>query len=111
MDKTILKKLRGYKAQDDKYEIYSKTHFITPEKVQEMLTACNHQCYYCKQALKMEYTKREMLQWTLDRIDNTMGHNAENVLICCLGCNLKRRNRPVSKFLFTKQLVIQKLPS
>lgn len=110
MDKSILKKLRGYKAQDDKYEIFSTTHFVNPEKVSEMLTECQHKCYYCKQDLKMEYTKREMLQWTLDRIDNTMGHNTNNVLICCLGCNLKRRNRSVSKFLFTKQLVIKKSP-
>ena len=55
-----------------------------------------------------EYGKRDPKQWTLDRIDNTMGHNTNNVLISCLACNLKRRNRTVEKFLFTKQLTIIK---
>jgi hypothetical protein len=109
MDASILKKLKGYKAQDDKYEIYSIKHFIKPHEVAEKLTECNYTCYYCKELLKTEYSSRDMNQWTLDRIDNTMGHNTTNVLISCLGCNLKRRNRSVKKFLFTKQLVITKL--
>jgi hypothetical protein len=109
MEKTILKKLRGYKAQDDKYEIYSVHHFIKPEQVADKLETCNYKCYYCNESVKTEYSCRDMLQWTLDRIDNTMGHNTNNVLISCLGCNLKRRNRSVKKFLFTKQLVIQKI--
>lgn len=108
MEKTILKKLRGYKSQDDKYEIYSSIHFITLDQVTEKLNKCDYTCYYCKEPLKMEYEARDMKQWTLDRIDNTMGHNTSNVLISCLGCNLKRRNRSVKKFLFTKQLVITK---
>jgi hypothetical protein len=108
MEKAILKKLRGYKAQDDKFNIYSDYYFIKPEQVLQKLTECDYTCYYCKQRVKTEYTCRDKGQWTLDRIDNTMGHNTSNVLISCLQCNLKRRNRPVHKFLFTKQLVIQK---
>jgi hypothetical protein len=104
----LAKKLRGYKAQDDKWEIYSDYHFVTPDYVKTLLETCKYTCYYCQCALKQEYTARDPLQWTLDRIDNTMGHNQGNVLISCLACNLKRRNRPVKKFLFTKQLVIKK---
>jgi hypothetical protein len=104
----IAKKLRGYKAQDDKWEIYSEYHFVTPEHVTTLLDACKYTCYYCQCALKQEYTARDPQQWTLDRIDNTMGHNQGNVLISCLACNLKRRNRSVKKFLFTKQLIIKK---
>ena len=109
MDKAILKKLRGYKAQDDKYEIFSDFYFIKPAQVMDKLNECNYTCYYCKQPVKTEYSCRDMKQWTLDRIDNTMGHNTTNVLISCLQCNLTRRNRTVQKFLFTKQLVIQKV--
>jgi len=109
MDKTILKKLRGYKSQDLKFNIYSDFYFITPDLVQDKLTQCNYTCFYCKNTVKTEYFKRDSLQWTLDRIDNTMGHNKDNVLISCLGCNLKRRNRTVDKFLFTKQLIIKKI--
>jgi hypothetical protein len=109
MDKTILKKLRGYKSQDLKFNIYSDFYFITPDLVKDKLTQCNYTCFYCKSTVKTEYLKRDPLQWTLDRIDNTMGHNKDNVLISCLGCNLKRRNRTVDKFLFTKQLIIKKI--
>jgi hypothetical protein len=105
----IAKKLRGYKSQDEKWNIYSDYHFITQERVLEMLNECKYTCYYCQCTLKQEYTARDPQQWTLDRMDNTMGHNKDNVLISCLSCNLKRRNRSVKKFLFTKQLVIQKL--
>ena len=107
--KSIVKKMRGYKAQDEKNEIFSSFHFIQPEQVVQKLTDCAHLCYYCKQAVKMEYTCRDPMQWTLDRIDNTMGHHMNNVLISCLQCNLQRRNRSVSKFLFSKQLVIKKM--
>jgi len=109
MDKTILKKLRGYKAQDLKFNIYSDFYFIKPDVVQDKLTQCNYTCFYCKCTVLTEYLKRDPLQWTLDRIDNTMGHNTDNVLISCLGCNLKRRNRTVDKFLFTKQLIVKKV--
>ena len=51
---------------------------------------------------------REAKQWTLDRINNDIGHNTDNVLISCLECNLKRRRTNKDAFLFTKQLVIVK---
>ena len=66
-------------------------------------------CYYCKSEMTLIYEKvRQMNQWTLDRIDNSLGHNGDNVLISCLECNLKRRNTSKDKFLFTKQLNIKK---
>jgi len=104
----VTKKLHGYKTQDDKWGIYSEYHFVTPEYVMTLLNDSKYTCYYCKGSLKTVYTARDPLQWTLDRIDNTMGHNQGNVLISCLACNLKRRNRSVKKFLFTKQLVIKR---
>jgi len=105
----IRKKLQGYKKQDSVYEIFSPIHFITEEKVIEKLEACKYQCYYCNSTVKLVYGPRDSEQWTLDRINNSMGQNTDNVLISCLGCNLKRRNRDVNKFLFTKRLVIKKL--
>jgi hypothetical protein len=104
----ILKKLSGYKQQDKKNKIYSDYHFITAEQVSELLEACSYNCHYCTKPVKMEYEKREGSQWTLDRIDNLMGHNSGNVLISCLTCNLQRRNRSVAKFVSTKQLVVKK---
>ena len=104
----ILKKLSGYKQQDKKNEIFSDYHFVTADQVTELLEACKYTCHYCTLPVKMEYTAREGSQWTLDRIDNLMGHNHGNVLISCLSCNLQRRNRSVKKFVSTKQLVVKK---
>ena len=45
MEKSILKKLRGYKAQDDKYEIFSNTHFIKLDQVLEKLSEEGYEFY------------------------------------------------------------------
>lgn len=51
---------------------------------------------------------REEYQWTLDRIDNNIGHTRDNTIIACLKCNLQRRRTNKGAFLFTKQLKISK---
>ena len=70
---------------------------------------CKLKCYYCQLEMNVLYDiSREASQWTVDRINNDLGHNKDNVLIACLECNLKRRNKSKSAFLFTKNLVISK---
>ena len=49
---------------------------------------------------------REMKQWSLDRINNDIGHNKNNLVIACLECNLKRRRTNKDLFMFTKNLKI-----
>ena len=51
---------------------------------------------------------REKKQWTLDRLDNDQGHNRDNVVICCLECNLKKGTMDDEKFKFAKQMRIIK---
>jgi len=66
-------------------------------------------CHYCNEKTYILYDLvRETKQWTLDRINNDIGHNTDNVLISCLDCNLKRRRTSKDAFLFTKQLTIVK---
>ena len=66
-------------------------------------------CFYCRCNMYLIYENvRQMNQWTLDRIDNHIGHNKNNLVISCLECNLKRRNTDKDKFLFTKRLNIKK---
>jgi hypothetical protein len=70
---------------------------------------CELKCRYCTKEMNVLYDiSREMTQWSVDRIDNDLGHNISNFHLACLDCNLKRRRRTDEKFLFTKQLNIIK---
>ena len=107
---TIVSKVRGYKQQDKLKKIFNENQFVTEEFVMGLLDKCDMNCYYCKEKTLLEYDiVREMKQWTLDRMDNTRGHDTDNVVISCLSCNLKRRNIRKDSFLMTSQLSLVKL--
>ena len=106
--KEVERKLSGYKNQDVKKKKIEE-NFITYEECLEKLVISKLKCYYCKDNCLLAYENvREEKQWTLDRIDNSQGHNNKNVVICCLKCNLKRRTTDDEKFKFTKQMRIIK---
>ena len=52
--------------------------------------------------------KLDKKQWTLDRIDNNIPHTKENVVLCCLKCNLERKNMKQENFIYNKNLKIIK---
>ncbi len=107
----ITKKIQSYKKQDidkTKYK-YNDELFISLKEVIELLYKSNLTCYYCKKDIFILYKNvRQNNQWTLDRIDNDIGHHKENCVICCLRCNIQRRLTDDKKFLFTKQMKIIK---
>ena len=104
----IDKKIASYKTQDINKNKYDDNN-ITQEETIEKLVSSKLKCYYCKCNMFIFYNKvRDMEQWTLDRIDNDLDHSCENVIVCCLRCNLQRRCQNKDKFLFTKQLKIVK---
>ena len=83
-------------------------NLINYDETIEKLLESKLKCYYCKENVIIIYEKiREPKQWTLDRLDNNIGHNKENTVICCLDCNLKRRVKSHEDFKFTKQLIIK----
>ena len=103
-------KLNSYKNQDIKKNIYNQDKLITIEEIIEKLVISKLSCYYCKKIVKILFVKvRDDYQWTLDRIDNSICHNNNNTVICCLKCNLERRIQNSNNFKFTKQLKIKKL--
>jgi hypothetical protein len=110
--KEFTKKLYGYKRQDIDKHFYSKDTFISLEELIEKLLCSKLKCFYCKCDCELIYenilSKR---QWTLDRIKNDAGHNADNVVICCLECNLKRGTMDSGRFKYGKQLKFKKLES
>ena len=105
--KEVERKLNGYKNQDKKKKKTDK--LITYEECLEKLVISKLKCYYCKENCLIAYENvRENTQWTLDRINNDIGHSKDNVVICCLKCNLKRGTLNDEKFKFTKQMKIIK---
>jgi hypothetical protein len=105
----IERKISGYKHQDVLKGILEECKLIKLPEIIDSLINVNLKCYYCKVNMYILYDiVRETQQWTVDRVDNSLGHNFDNFVLACLGCNLKRRCRTKDKFLFTKQLVIVK---
>jgi hypothetical protein len=105
----IQKKISGYKQQDLVKKKYREDLFLHLPAVIDKMVECALKCYYCCVEMDVLYDiSREGTQWSVDRIDNDYGHNIGNFYLACLECNLKRRRRSDSKFLFTKQLKLVK---
>ena len=110
--KLINQKINGYIQQDIKKDRLDNINKITFDYVLEKIVESKLKCCYCKEIVLIDYNQiRQMNQWTLDRINNYIGHNVDNVLVSCLKCNLQRRRIKKDKFLFTKQLVLKKIDS
>jgi hypothetical protein len=107
--KEIKNKIGSYIQQDKKRNIFDPNKIIGLGQCLEKLVLSKLKCYYCRESMLLMYEdKREPLQWTLDRLNNDIGHNDENVVICCLKCNLNKRRMDDEKFKFTKQLKVIK---
>jgi hypothetical protein len=105
--KQIEKKISSYKQQDIDKKILNNEKIINLKCIIDKLIETEIKCYYCKSKMYVLYENvREPKQWTVDRINNDLGHNNDNFVLACLDCNLKRRCRSADKFLFTKQLNI-----
>lgn len=101
----IHRKISGYRCQDIDKHLYSPGDFVDNAYVIDLLLRSGLQCYYCKEHMLLLYGEvRNPKQWSLERIDNSIGHNKGNVEVACLACNIKRRTMYHERFLFTKQL-------
>jgi hypothetical protein len=106
----IESKLYGYKQQDIKKRLHNEAKFITFDQTIVMLRASKLVCCYCNVTVFVLYENvRDPRQWSLDRIDNNAGHNADNLLIACLKCNLKRRRINMDSFMFTRKMKLVKV--
>ena len=104
----IENKINSYKHQDIDKNILSD-NLINIDETIEKLVCSKMKCFYCKKQIFLIYKfARDNLQWTLDRINNNIGHSNQNTVICCLKCNLERRRKSSDAFKFTKQLKICK---
>ena len=106
----LRKKLSGYKQQDVSKKLYRENEFIKKDELVEKLVCSRLICHYCGKKLNVVYSNCcDKTQWTLDRVDNNQGHNTDNVIVACLGCNLKRRRLNKDKFLFSKRMTLVKI--
>ena len=108
--RTLVKqKIASYAGQDRRKK---RDTNLPIENVLEKMLSSKMLCHYCSCNLKVHYVDvRDPQQWTLDRIDNNFGHTMDNVIVCCLDCNVRRRTTDKAKFEFTKQLSLKKLPT
>lgn len=77
----------NYRYVDKKYNREECT--LTPEWIVEHIF--NQPCHYCGES-----------DWTkigCDRLDNTKAHTPDNVVPCCLECNLKRNHKTYDEFM------------
>jgi len=105
----IKAKIQGYHQQDIKKKLYDEMNFVTFDKVLELLYTCKNTCYYCREPVIILYEYvRDNKQWSIERRDNSYGHNCDNIEIACLQCNICRKTMNEERYLFTKQLNIIK---
>jgi len=106
MRRQIQNKVSSYKMQDIQKHKYDDDKFVDLNFVIQLLHEKSLKCFYCRESVYLFYNfVRENKQWTLERIDNGMGHNKDNVEIACLLCNLRRRTMYHERYVFTKQMM------
>ena len=104
----ITKKINSYLNQDKKRK-RPIDNIISFDDTVEKLLESNLKCYYCKSNVLLLYKMiRDKMQWTLDRLNNDISHTKDNVVVCCLGCNIKRGKKNSDDYLYAKQLHIVK---
>jgi len=101
----IKKKISGYLVQDRVKNRVNKELLVDVQDVIKLFKTSEMNCYYCKEKAEIMYEYvREPKQWTLERLDNSLGHNRDNVVIACLSCNLRRRTMAKERYLQTKAM-------
>jgi hypothetical protein len=108
--KELKKKHSSYKSQDKQKHKYDETQHITLPQLIEKLKDCDLRCYYCKKEVMLLYNKKkEKLQWTLERLNNHIGHYKDNTCIACLKCNLGRKTDNHEYYKKGKTMILEKV--
>jgi 5-methylcytosine-specific restriction endonuclease McrA len=108
----IKNKISAYRSQDTQKKLLNVIELADVRTAIELLYVAENKCFYCKSPVRILYENvRDPRQWSLDRIDNALGHIKNNLMIACLECNLRRRTMYHERYAYTKQMVIIKKDS
>jgi len=92
---TIINMINKSKQSDKKYNRYNQTEFIDKCFVKNLIDDCENKCYYC--SCDLQYIIYQGNLATIERLDNNIGHNKGNCVICCRTCNLSRVGDKLNK--------------
>ena len=74
---------------DKKYNRLNIQEFIDTDFCRLLIEESNYQCCYCKCDLELINHTNNLI--SIERINNKIGHNKNNVKICCLHCNVSKK--------------------
>jgi hypothetical protein len=105
----LKKKHSSYKSQDKLHHKFDDEKHITLNELVDKLVECKLLCYYCNQQVSLLYNqKKDPKQWTLERLNNNLGHYSSNTCIACLKCNLGRRTENHEYYKKGKTMILKK---
>lgn len=105
----LRQKCSGYRSQDLRKDRYCTVSFMYFDHIVSLLLN-DLTCFYCKESVLIVYeNSRDPQQWTLERIDNSIGHNCGNCVVACLKCNIRRRTMYYERYRMTKQMRVIKI--
>ncbi|MEW8688011.1 MAG: hypothetical protein AB2556_19545 [Candidatus Thiodiazotropha sp.] len=85
--KVIAKKLVAHKRQDQAKGLRFN---LKVGQILELKEAQNNHCAACNIELLWAYQPKDTQQFSVDRLDNSVGHDRDNIRLTCLECNRKR---------------------
>jgi len=85
--RSIQKKLVAYKRQD---KAKGRRFSLKVDHILRLREAQNNHCAACNIELLWAYHPKDTQQFSIDRLDNVIGHTHDNIRLTCLECNRAR---------------------
>jgi hypothetical protein len=101
---TISNWISSTRTEDKKTDRYDPVKFIDKCFLEGLVEDSDKKCVYCK--CDMQFLEKNKALCTIERLDNELGHNKDNVTLACWGCNNERNNKYTEEFIAVKQLQI-----
>lgn len=86
--KICIKMVSHSKSHDIQYNRFDEANFITYDFVRGLITQAGNKCHYCTEPIQYIHNQPDF--GTIERLDNSIGHNMGNCVIACRTCNYSR---------------------